>query len=113
DGEIFLGREISQHRDFSEETARQIDAEVRMLVDNGYQAAHSLLENNQPLMHRMSQALLERETLDAAELKLLVAGKDLPPMQTPQDGSGGDVQHVLKPDAGHSPGFAGEQPSTA
>ena len=113
DGEIFLGREISQHRDFSEETARQIDAEVRMLVDNGYQAAHSLLENNQPLMHRMSQALLERETLDAAELKLLVAGKDLPPMQTPQDGSGGDVQHVLKPDAGHAPGFAGEQPSTA
>lgn len=111
--QIFLGREISQHRDFSEETARQIDAEVRMLVDNGYQSAHSLLENNQPLMHRMAQALLERESLDAAELKLLIEGKDLPPMQTPQDGPGGDVQHVLKPDAGRSPGFGGEQPSTA
>jgi cell division protease FtsH len=111
--QIFLGREISQHRDFSEETARQIDSEVRMLVDNGYQAAHSLLENNQSLMHRMAQALLERESLDASELKLLVEGKDLPPMQTPQDGPGGGVQHVLKPEAGRSPGFAGEQPSTA
>ncbi|HUV97021.1 MAG TPA: ATP-dependent zinc metalloprotease FtsH, partial [Acidobacteriaceae bacterium] len=111
--QIFLGREISQHRDFSEETARQIDSEVRMLVDNGYQSAHSLLENNKPLMHRMSQALLDRESLDAAELKLLIEGKDLPPLETPPDGSGGDVQHVLKPDAGRAPGFAGEQPSPA
>jgi cell division protease FtsH len=113
--QIFLGREISQHRDFSEETARQIDSEVRMLVDNGYQAAHSLLENNQPLMHRLAQALLERETLDAEELRLLIQGKDLPPIHihTPQDGPGGDVQHVLKPEGGRAPGFAGEQPSPA
>jgi cell division protease FtsH len=111
--QIFLGREISQHRDFSEETARQIDSEVRMLVDNGYQSAHSLLENNQPLMHRMSKALLDRESLDAAELKLLIEGKDLPPLELPPSGTGGDVQHVLKPDAGRAPGFAGEQPSPA
>ena len=111
--QIFLGREISQHRDFSEETARQIDSEVRMLVDNGYQSAHSLLENNQPLMHRMSKALLDRESLDATELKLLIEGKDLPPLELPPSGPGGDVQHVLKPDAGRAPGFAGEQPSPA
>ena len=112
--QIFLGREISQHRDFSEETARQIDAEVRLFVDNGYQAAYSLLSNNQPLMHRMSKALLDRETLDADEIKMLIEGKDLPPLRTPQDGSGGgNVQHVLKPEAGRAPGFAGEQPSPA
>ena len=111
--QIFLGREISQHRDFSEETARQIDSEVRMLVDNGYQSAHSLLENNKSLMHRMSKALLDRESLDAAELKLLIEGKDLPPLELPPSGPGGDVQHVLKPDAGRAPGFAGEQPSPA
>jgi cell division protease FtsH len=111
--QIFLGREISQHRDFSEETARQIDSEVRMLVDNGYQSAHSLLENNQPLMHRMSKALLDRESLDAAELKLLIEGKDLPPLELPPSGPGGDVQHVLKPDAGRAPGIGGEQPSPA
>lgn len=111
--QIFLGREISQHRDFSEETARQIDGEVRSLVDNGYQSAHSILENNQPLMHRMAQALLERETLDAAEIRMLIEGVELPPMSTLSDGSGGDIQQVLKPDAGRSPGFAGEQPSPA
>ncbi len=111
--QIFLGREISQHRDFSEETARQIDSEVRMLVDNGYQSAHSLLENNKPLMHRMSKALLDRESLDATELKLLIEGKDLPPLELPPNGPGGDVQQVLKPDAGRAPGFAGEQPSPA
>jgi len=112
--QIFLGREISQHRDFSEETARQIDAEVRMLVDNGYQSAHSLLENNQPLMHRMAIALLERETLDAEELRMLIQGKDLPPIRvSPQDGPGGDVQHVLKPEGGRAPSFPGEQPSPA
>jgi cell division protease FtsH len=111
--QIFLGREISQHRDFSEETARQIDSEVRMLVDNGYQAAHSLLENNQPLMHRMAQALLDRESLDAAEIRALIEGKELPPLSAEQDGSGGDVQRVLKPDAGRAGGYAGEQPSPA
>ncbi len=112
--QIFLGREISQHRDFSEETARQIDSEVRMLVDNGYQSAHSLLENNQPLMHRLAGALLERETLDAEELRMLIQGKDLPPIRvSPQDGPGGDVQHVLKPEGGRAPGFPGEQPSPA
>ncbi|HEX4020194.1 MAG TPA: ATP-dependent zinc metalloprotease FtsH [Acidobacteriaceae bacterium] len=111
--QIFLGREISQHRDFSEETARQIDGEVRTLVDMGYQSAHSLLENNQPIMHRMAAALLERETLDATEIRMLIEGKDLPPMRTPNDGTGGDIQHVLKPDSNRAPGFAGEQPSPA
>jgi cell division protease FtsH len=64
-------------------------------------------------MHRMSKALLDRESLDATELKLLIEGKDLPPLELPPSGPGGDVQHVLKPDAGRAPGFAGEQPSPA
>jgi cell division protease FtsH len=114
DEQIFLGREISQHRDFSEETARQIDGEVRMLVDNGYQSAHSILENNQPIMHRMALALLERETLDAEDIRRLIEGKELSPMRTPDDpGPGGDLQQVLKPDAARTPGFGGEQPSPA
>ena len=82
-------------------------------MDNGYQAAHLLLENNKPLMDRLAQALLERETLDAEELRLLIQGKDLPPIRTNNDGPGGDVQHVLKPESGRAPGFAGEQPSPA
>ncbi len=115
--QIFLGREIAQHRDFSEETARQIDGEVRSLVDAGYQSAYSILDHNRDIMHRMAQALLDRETIDGAEIHLIIEGKDLPAVKTPysdpNDGSsGGDVQKVLKPESGR-PGSLGEQPSPA
>ena len=62
--QIFLGREIAQHRDFSDDTAKQIDVEVRSFVDEAYQSAYKILEDNQDIMHRMAAALLERETLD-------------------------------------------------
>jgi len=105
--QIFLGREIAQHRDFSEETARQIDQEVRRLIDEAYQSAHSILESNQDAMHRISAALLERETIDAEELKLLVEGKELPPLRSslasPTDGDG-SPQQVLKPESPRGPG---------
>ena len=72
--QIFLGREIAQHRDFSEETARQIDAEVRNFVDEAYKAAYDLLNNNHETMHRMAIALLERETIDANEIRMILKG---------------------------------------
>ena len=113
--QIFLGREIAQHRDFSEETARQIDAEVRSLVDDAYRSAYTILESNKNTMHRMAQALLDRETLDANEIRMIIEGKDLPPMASlGGDPGSGDVQHVIKPEPGRAPGFGGEsQPSPA
>ena len=113
--QIFLGREIAQHRDFSEETARQIDGEVRSLVDSGYQSAHSILEQNAPIMHRLATALLERETIDANEIKLLIEGRELPPMNQPPNGSAsGDPEvKVLKPEPGRAPGFPEGSPSPA
>jgi cell division protease FtsH len=113
--QIFLGREIAQHRDFSEETARQIDAEVKGLIDGAYKSAYEILNGHQEIMHRMAAALLERETLDAEEIKLIIHGKDLPPLK-PTNGSNtpnGDVQEVLKPEGSRSPGFSEGQPSTA
>jgi cell division protease FtsH len=80
--QIFLGREIAQHRDFSEETARQIDLEVRRLIDEAYQAAHSIVESHADAMHRIAAALLERETIDAEEVKMLIEGRELPPMRS-------------------------------
>ena len=80
--QIFLGREIAQHRDFSEETARQIDLEVRRLIDEAYQSAHGILEAHKDAMHRIAAALLERETIDAEEVKMLIEGKELPPMRS-------------------------------
>jgi cell division protease FtsH len=97
--QIFLGREISQHRDFSEETARQIDAEVRHLVDEAYRSAYQIINDHHPIMHKMATALLERETIDAEEIRLIVEGKDLPPLK-PSGGSGSataDTTQVLKP----------------
>jgi len=114
--QIFLGREIAQHRDFSEETARQIDQEVRRLIDEAYQAAHNILESNKDPMHRIAAALLERETIDAEELRLLIEGKELPPMRsslaTPSD-PGGDSQQVLKPESRGGTGIPAGSPSPA
>ena len=116
--QIFLGREIAQHRDFSEETARQIDLEVRRLIDDAYQSAHSILEAHQDAMHRMAAALLERETIDAEEVRMLIEGKELPPVRSvlasPSDGNNGTPQQVLKPESrGGSGGFPEGSPSPA
>jgi cell division protease FtsH len=100
--QIFLGREIAQHRDFSEETARQIDLEVRRLIDEAYQSAHNLVGSNADAMHRIAAALLERETIDAEELQLLLEGKTLPQMRSSLAGGGdsdGTSQQVLKPES--------------
>ncbi|RSL16033.1 cell division protease FtsH [Edaphobacter aggregans] len=114
--QIFLGREIAQHRDFSEETARQIDGEVRSFVDTAYQSAYNLLNSNHDIMHRMAAALLERETLDAAEIKLIIEGKELSAIKSPLSGvdpGSGEAQKVLKPEGGRKPGFGEGQPSPA
>jgi cell division protease FtsH len=110
--QIFLGREINQHRDFSEDTAQQIDKQVRVLVDAGYKSAVEILTSHKDVMHRMSAALLEREVLDANEIKLIIEGKELPPIKMPSSGDGG-VQQVLKPEVARNPGLAPGHPSPA
>ena len=110
--QIFLGREIAQHRDYSEDTAIKIDLEVRRLVDEGYTRAKGILSENKETLTRIALALLEREVLDANEIKLLVEGKELPPIKMPSKEDG--VQQVLKPEPGR-PGIAkgGESPARA
>lgn len=66
---IFLGREISEQRNYSEETARQIDAEVKRLVDQAHERALSILRGNMDILHEMAKKLIEVETLDGAELR--------------------------------------------
>ena len=113
--QIFLGREIAQARDYSDDTAQQIDQAVRRLVDEGYKSAHQILENNQDVMHRMAAALLERETLDAAEIELLIQGKELGPVKSSLAAADddGDIQKVLKPEGGRKTGFSEGTPTTA
>ncbi len=70
--QIFLGREIAQHKDYSEVTAIAIDEEVRGLVGGGYETAKSILSSNLHILHALAQALIEHEELSAEEIHQLV-----------------------------------------
>jgi cell division protease FtsH len=78
--QIFLGREIAQHRDYSEQTAQKIDAEVKKIVDGSYSNAHQLIEDNMDILHNMATALLERETLNSEDIdKIIEDGQESKP----------------------------------
>lgn len=78
DEEIFLGREIATHRDYSEKTAQEIDTEIRRIVREAEERTHKLLSANMDTLHKLSEALLEREILDAGEIQLVMEDKPLP-----------------------------------
>ncbi len=79
--EIFLGREIAQHRDYSEETAELIDSEVKGIVNRGMERAETILRNNIEILHKLSAALLDREILDSEEIDKVMRGETLPPFE--------------------------------
>jgi cell division protease FtsH len=109
---IFLGREIAQHRDFSEDTAIRIDQEVHRIVSAAYDNAHGVLENNRDTLERIALALLDREVLDATELKLLMENKPLPekvrpvPPSPPTPLPGAEPKQVPRPELRPAPGFS-------
>jgi cell division protease FtsH len=82
EGNVFLGREMGTRRDnYSEETAREIDQELREIVDTQYALAVKVLEENRDKLDRLAHALLERETLDAEEIQACFDGRELPARQ--------------------------------
>ncbi len=115
--QIFLGREISQHRDYSEATAIQIDAEVSSLVKGAYDQAKKCITDNSDALVRIAEALLEREVLTGDEVQTLIAGGELaeiPPSLSPDDEEQGE-QEVLRPEPPNRvPGLSeGDAPSPA
>jgi len=76
--EVFLGRELVQHKQYSEETARLIDSEVKKIIERAYSEAQDLLRENEPIVHNLAQALLERETISGEELTRIMNGEKLP-----------------------------------
>jgi len=78
--DVFLGRDISQPKDHSEQTQREIDAEVRDILTAAMFRANKLLEDNIDILHHTSKILLEREILDGEELDMLLKGEVLPPI---------------------------------
>jgi len=114
--QIFLGREISQHRDYSEETAIRIDEEVKRIISNGYNRARAIIEAHSKELVKVAEMLLEREVLDGAEVRLLMGGGDLPPAASgsSRDTADHNTQQVIRPEAGgrRLPGLnEGEQPA--
>ncbi|MEZ4783289.1 MAG: ATP-dependent zinc metalloprotease FtsH [Candidatus Kapaibacterium sp.] len=84
DGEVFLGRDFAVHKDISEATAEIIDKEVRQIIDEGMELAQEVLKQHEELLHTMSALLIERETLDAEEIEMVIKGEELPPMEVKQ-----------------------------
>lgn len=73
--EIFLGREFARHRDYSEETARLIDSEVRSIVTQGYEKAKEIIQQNMEILHRLANTLLEKEVLDGRQIDQIIRGE--------------------------------------
>jgi cell division protease FtsH len=114
--QIFLGREIAQHRDYSEATALQIDEQVRKMVDEQYRRARQLIEQHRDAMIRIAEALLEREILDGDEVRKLISMEAAPlPASTPGDSGTPETQQVLRPEGGRRlpPFLEGEHPQPA
>lgn len=78
--ELFLGREIAHQKEFSESTQEKIDSEVKSILFGANAKAEEILEENIELLHKTSKILLERETLDAIEIEMLMKGEELPPI---------------------------------
>jgi cell division protease FtsH len=95
--QIFLGREIAQHRDFSEDTAIKIDEQVKKIVTAQYERARAIIEENRDIMIRLAECLLERESLDGVEIRRIVAGLTLDDKPPLSDGGDEDRPQLKEP----------------
>ena len=73
--EIFLGREIQSHRDYSEATARMIDEELVKIIRNAQKRAHGILDEHEKILHLLAEELIKHETIDEADMKRILSGK--------------------------------------
>jgi cell division protease FtsH len=81
--QIFLGREIAQHQDYSEDTALKIDHEIKRIVVNNYDRSKALLAQYRVALDKIAEELLAREVLDADQVRRIVAGEQLEPIKAP------------------------------
>jgi cell division protease FtsH len=95
DGEIFLGRSVTRHKQLSDITAHLIDEEVRQLVDNCYSEAKKILEKNMKKLHLMADTLIKYETIDEVQIKDIMEGRDPQPPEGWEDSdSGGEPKNT-------------------
>jgi len=85
EGEVFLGRSITQHKHVSDDTANSIDEEVRVIIDRNYQRAKAILTEHEDELHAMAKALIKYETLDTAQIKEVMEGREVTPPEDWED----------------------------
>ena len=113
DQEVFLGRELVQRREVSDFTAQAVDEEVKRILDEAHAQAREIIEAHLPLLESVARALLDRETLDADEIRLLVDGKELAPLVNDfdaQDLPPAPADAEVKVPQQPKPGIAGADP---
>lgn len=93
EGEVFLGRQVTQHKNVSDATAKLIDEAIKKIIDTNYEKATEILTTNIDKLHSMSEALLKYETLNSSQVDEIMAGKDV----TPPDGWIDDDDTSIKP----------------
>ena len=96
EGEVFLGRSVSQNKEISDQTAQKIDEEVRAIVDRNYQHAKEILVANLDTLHLMAEALIKYETIDANQIKEIIAGQPPSPPDDWESLKAIDSQHKTK-----------------
>ena len=98
DGEIFLGRSVTRHKQVSDVTAHAIDEEVRQLIDDCYLEAKTILERETDRLHLMAEALIKYETIDEGQIKQIMAGQEPSPPEDWDDSEPGEGETVeVKP----------------
>jgi cell division protease FtsH len=104
DGEIFLGRSVTQHKQVSDVTAHAIDEEIRSIIDNNYRRAQQVLKDNEDKLHAMAEALIKYETIDESQIKDIMAGREpRPPADWTDMGLAVPVEPGAKPKDGGEP----------
>ena len=105
EGEVFLGRSMSQTKEISDQTAQKIDEEVRKIVDRNFQHAATILQENVKTLHLMAEALIKYETIDANQIKSILAGEEPPAPEGWVDGGSsgsGDSGQTVAPEKAKS-----------
>jgi cell division protease FtsH len=101
DGEVFLGRSVTQHKQVSDDTAHAIDEEVRKIIDSNYKRAKQILDENIEKLHVMANALIKYETIDQKQIRDIMEGREPQPPADWEDTTGGSAAPGKKrPEAG-------------
>ena len=114
EGEVFLGRQVTQHKNMSDTTAQKIDQAIRELIDKNYQRAEKILKENLDTLHLMAKALMKYETIDSSQIAEIMAGNEPSPpegwdIDTPDDNNDDQPKGKKNKDNKSTIGGAAEQ----